>query len=414
MAKVATPLSAAQVAKLTKVGLHAAGGVPGLHLRVDPYGSRHWVLRIVIGKKRRDVGLGGYPGVSLAHARERAREAREQVWRGVDPVEERRAAVAALVAAQSTLTFDEAAERFLANKVAEFRNDKHAAQWKSTLKTYASPIIGAMPVDQVGLTDITDILTPIWTTKTETAKRVRGRIEAVLDWATVTGHRSGDNPARWRGNLDSVLASPNKVAKKQHFAAMAYTDVPAFLTDLRQREGMAARALEFTILTATRSGETRGATWREIDLDAGIWTIPGERMKAGKEHRVPLTDAALAILRALPRLEPDNPDSTVFFAPRGGALSDMTLTAVMRRLKVDATVHGFRSTFRDWAADQTSFPREVAEQALAHTLQGVEAAYRRSDLFEKRRNLMDAWECYCAPADTKVTPIRKAKSGCHP
>ncbi len=407
MAKVATPLSAAQVAKLTKVGLHAAGGVPGLHLRVDPYGSRHWVLRIVIGKKRRDVGLGGYPSVSLAHARERAREAREQVWRGIDPVEERRAAVAALVAAQSALTFDEAAKRFLANKVAEFRNDKHAAQWKSTLKTYASPLIGAMPVDQVGLTDITDILTPIWTTKTETAKRVRGRIEAVLDWATVTGHRSGDNPARWRGNLDSVQASPNKVAKKQHFAALPYTDVPAFLIDLRQREGMAARALEFTILTAARSGETRGATWREIDLDAGIWTIPGERMKAGREHRVPLTDAALAILRALPRLEPDNPDSTVFFAPRGGQLSDMTLTAVMRRMKVDATVHGFRSTFRDWAADQTSFPREVAEQALAHTLQGVEAAYRRSDLFEKRRNLMDAWECYCAPGSAKVTPIKR-------
>lgn len=407
MAKVATPLSAAQVAKLTKVGLHAAGGVPGLHLRVDPYGSRHWVLRIVIGKKRRDVGLGGYPSVSLAHARERAREAREQVWRGIDPVEERRAAVAALVAAQSALTFDEAAKRFLANKVAEFRNDKHAAQWKSTLKTYASPIIGAMPVDQVGLTDITDILTPIWITKTETAKRVRGRIEAVLDWATVTGHRQGDNPARWKGNLDSVMASPNKVAKKQHFAALPYTDVPAFLIDLRQREGMAARALEFTILTAARSGETRGATWREIDLDAGIWTIPGERMKAGKEHRVPLTNAALSILRALPRMEPDNPDSAVFFAPRGGSLSDMTLTAVLRRMKVDATVHGFRSTFRDWAADQTSFPREVAEQALAHTLQGVEAAYRRSDLFEKRRNLMDAWASYCAPNSAKVTPIKR-------
>ncbi len=409
MAKVATPLSAAQVAKLTKVGLHAAGGVPGLHLRVDPYGSRHWVLRIVIGKKRRDVGLGGYPGVSLAHARERAREAREQVWRGVDPVEERRAARAALLAAQSALTFDEAAERFLANKLAEFRNDKHSAQWKSTLKTYASPIIGAMPVDQVGLTDITDILTPIWTTKTETAKRVRGRIEAVLDWATVTGHRQGDNPARWRGNLDSVLASPNKVAKKQHFAALPYTDVPAFLINLRQREGMAARALEFTILTATRSGETRGATWKEIDMEAGTWTIPADRMKAGREHRVPLTDAALAILRALPRLDA-SPDSPVFFAPRGGSLSDMALTSVLRRMGKDVTTHGFRSSFRDWAADQTSFPREVAEQALAHVLQGVEAAYRRTDLFAKRRKLMDAWASYCAPGSATVTPIKRKVS----
>lgn len=409
MPKIAAALSAAQVAKLAEAGLYAVGGVAGLQLRIDPAGSRHWILRVKIGKKRRDIGLGGFPTVSLAQARERAREARELIWRGIDPVEQRKAARAALVAAQDVPTFAECARRFLTNKRAEFRNAKHAAQWAATLETYAGPIIGAMPVDQVGLTDITDILTPIWTTKTETAKRVRGRIEAVLDWAAVSGHRKGDNPARWKGHLDAILASPSKVAKRSHFKAMPYADVPAFLADLRQREGLAARALEFTILTAARSGETRGATWNEIGMEARVWTIPGERMKAGKEHRVPLSDAAVAILRALPRLS-DEPDAPVFFAPRGGHLSDMTLTAVLRRMEIDATVHGFRSAFRDWAADQTSFPREVAEQALAHTLQGVEAAYRRTDLFAKRRKLMDAWACYCAPDDANVTPIKRKVS----
>ena len=408
MPKIAAALSAAQVAKLSEAGLYAVGGVAGLQLRIDPAGSRHWILRVKVGKKRRDIGLGGFPTVSVAQARERAREARELIWRGIDPVEQRKATRAALLAAQDVPTFAECARRFLANKRAEFRNAKHAAQWAATLETYARPIIGNMPVDQVELRHIESILSPIWTTKTETAKRLRGRIEATLDWATVTGHRSGDNPARWKGNLDAVLASPNKVARKQHFTAMPYTEVPAFLVELRQREGIAARALEFTVLTAARSGEARGATWKEIDMEAGTWTIPGDRMKAGREHRVPLTEAALAILRALPRLD-DSPDSPVFFAPRGGSLSDMTLTAVLRRMKIDVTVHGFRSSFRDWAADQTSFPREVAEQALAHTLQGVEAAYRRSDLFQKRRRLMDAWANYCAPGSATVTPIRRAQ-----
>ena len=408
MPKIAAVLSAAQVAKLSEAGLYAVGGVAGLQLRIDPAGSRHWILRVKVGKKRRDIGLGGFPTVSVAQARERAREARELIWRGIDPVEQRKATRAALLAAQDVPTFAECARRFLANKRAEFRNAKHAAQWAATLETYARPIIGNMPVDQVELRHIESILSPIWTTKTETAKRLRGRIEATLDWATVTGHRSGDNPARWKGNLDAVLASPNKVARKQHFTAMPYTEVPAFLVELRQREGIAARALEFTVLTAARSGEARGATWKEIDMEAGTWTIPGDRMKAGREHRVPLTEAALAILRALPRLD-DSPDSPVFFAPRGGSLSDMTLTAVLRRMKIDVTVHGFRSSFRDWAADQTSFPREVAEQALAHTLQGVEAAYRRSDLFQKRRRLMDAWANYCAPGSATVTPIRRAQ-----
>jgi len=406
MPKIAKELSAIRVARLTRPGLYAVGVVPGLHLQVLPSGARSWVLRVQIGSRRRDMGLGGYPAVSLAQAREDARAARAKVREGIDPIEERKAAQRALRGRQATPTFRECAQRYMAAKAVEFRNPKHAAQWRSTLATYAYPVIGDLAVDQVELQHVIDVLTrdDLWMTRTETASRLRGRIEAVLGWATVSGYRGGDNPARWKGHLDKALPAPRKIQSRTHFAALPYTDLPDFMAKLRQREGTAARALEFAILTAARSGEVRGATWGEIDLDAGIWTIPGERMKAGKEHRVPLSDAALGVLRAQ---GPKAPDAIVFPAPKGGALSDMTLTAVLRRMKVDATVHGFRSTFRDWAADQTSFPREVAEQALAHTLQGVEAAYRRSDLFEKRRNLMDAWASYCTPGSAKVTPIKR-------
>lgn len=406
MPKIAKELSAIRVARLTRPGLYAVGVVPGLHLQVLPSGARSWVLRVQIGSRRRDMGLGGYPAVSLAQAREDARAARAKVREGIDPIEERKAAQRALRDRQATPTFRECAQRYMAAKAVEFRNPKHAAQWRSTLATYAYPVIGDLAVDQVELQHVIDVLTrdDLWMTRTETASRLRGRIEAVLGWATVSGYRGGDNPARWKGHLDKALPAPRKIQSRTHFAALPYTDLPDFMAKLRQREGTAARALEFAILTAARSGEVRGATWGEIDLDAGIWTVPGQRMKAGKEHRVPLTDAALGVLRAQ---GPKAPDAIVFPAPKGGALSDMTLTAVLRRMKVDATVHGFRSSFRDWAADQTSFPREVAEQALAHTLQGVEAAYRRSDLFEKRRNLMDAWASYCTPGSAKVTPIKR-------
>lgn len=411
MPKVAKELSAAQVQRLTKPGLHAVGGVAGLLLQVSATGARSWILRVKVGTKRRDLGLGGFPTVGLAQARERAREARELIWKGIDPVAERDAQRLALVQAQSIPTFDECARQFLAGKRLEFKNDKHAAQWSSTLTEYASPIIGRMPVHQVELSHVVRILKPIWETKTETASRLRGRVESVLAWATVSGFRSGDNPARWRGHLDAVLAKPNKVKTVQHHAALPHEQLPAFLARLATQEGTAARALEFAILTAARSGEVRGATWDEFDLEAKVWTVPASRMKAGKEHRVPLTPAAVALIKRQPRVS-----EYVFAAPRGGALSDMALSAVLRRMKVDATVHGMRSTFRDWAGETTAFDRETIEHALAHRLKDkAEAAYARGSHFDKRRKLMEAWAKFCktAPkgAADNVTPIRAKKSG---
>lgn len=406
MPKVAKELSAAQVQRLTKPGLHAVGGVAGLLLQVSATGARSWILRVKVGTKRRDLGLGGFPTVGLAQARERAREARELIWKGIDPVAERDAQRRALVQAQSIPTFDECARQFLAGKRLEFKNDKHAAQWSSTLTEYASPIIGRMPVHQVELSHVVRILKPIWETKTETASRLRGRVESVLAWATVSGFRSGDNPARWRGHLDAVLAKPNKVKTVQHHAALPHEQLPEFLARLATQEGTAARALEFAILTAARSGEVRGATWEEFDLEAKVWTVPATRMKAGKEHRVPLTPAALALIKRQPQVS-----EYVFAAPRGGTLSDMALSAVLRRMKVDATVHGMRSTFRDWAGETTTFDRETIEHALAHRLKDkAEAAYARGSHFEKRRKLMEAWAKFCSvragAASDSVTPIR--------
>ncbi|HUF80571.1 MAG TPA: integrase arm-type DNA-binding domain-containing protein, partial [Burkholderiales bacterium] len=363
-------------------GLHAVGGVAGLLINVKPSGARSWILRVMVGDRRRDIGLGGFPDVPLAEARQRARDAREMIRQGIDPAVQRQAAQDALRAAEGKrVTFRKAAERFLQRKRPEFRSEKHAAQWKNTLETYAYPVIGSLPVDRIELPHIKHILDPIWTKKTETAKRLRGRIESVLAYATASGFRTGDNPARWRGNLDAVMPKPGKLAKVEHHRALPVDGLPEFMAALRQVGGMGARALEFAILTGTRSGEVRGATWAEIDTKAKTWTIPGERMKAGRAHRVPLSPAAVALLKALPRLEGSE---FVFPAARGGMLSDMTLSAVTRRMGVDAVPHGFRSTFRDWCAEHTNYPREVAEQALAHTISNaVEAAYRRGDLFEK-------------------------------
>ncbi len=382
------------VSKLTAPGLHFVGGVAGLALQVLPGGGRTWVLRATMGGRRRDMGLGGYPDVPLADARNAARKARELIREGLDPIEEARALISARRAtAAKDITFKAATAAYIAAHEAGWRNAKHAQQWTNTLAAYAEPVIGDLLVRDIELTHILAILEPIWTAKTETATRLRGRIEQVLDWATARGHRQGLNPARWRGHLDKLLAKPSKVARVEHRTALPVSEIGAFIADLRGAEGMGARALEFVILTAARSGEVRGATWAEIDLKARTWTIPGARMKAGREHRVPLSDQAVALLEALPRVEGID---LVFVAPRGGALSDMTLTAVLRRMKVPAVPHGFRSTFRDWASERTNYPRDAAEMALAHAIgDKVEAAYRRGDLFEKRRRMMADWATFC-------------------
>lgn len=385
MPKKTKEIAAAQLPRLP-VGMHAAGGATGLYLRVAPSGARNWILRVMVGSRRRDMGLGGWPDVPLGEARDRARQARRKIDEGVDPIEARRAAKTVL---RDTPSFSECARRTIEAKRPEWKSAKHAEQWKNTLDTYARPVVGNMPVDQVELRHIVEILSPIWVEKTETATRLRARLEAVLAWAGASGFRKGENPARWRGNLDAVLAKPGKVAKVEHHRALPFIQLPAFMAALRNREGTSARALEFLILTATRSGEVRGATWEEIDLKDDVWTIPASRMKAGKEHRVPLAPRTVALLKQLPRFA----DTALLFpAERGGMLSDMALTALMRRMEVDAVPHGFRSTFRDWAAEHTEYPRDVAEMALAHTIgDKVEAAYRRGDLFSKRTAMMADW-----------------------
>jgi len=392
MPKKTKEIAAAQLPRLP-VGMHAAGGATGLYLRVAPSGARNWILRVMVGSRRRDMGLGGWPDVPLGEARDRARQARRKIDEGVDPIEARKAAKTVL---RDTPSFSECARRTIEAKRPEWKSAKHAEQWKNTLDTYARPVVGNMPVDQVELRHIVEILSPLWVEKTETATRLRARLEAVLAWAGASGFRKGENPARWRGNLDAVLAKPGKVAKVEHHRALPFAQLPGFVTQLRNREGTSARALEFLILTATRSGEVRGATWEEIDLEDDVWTIPASRMKAGKEHRVPLAPRAVALLKQLPRFA----DTAFLFpAERGGMLSDMALTALMRRMDVDAVPHGFRSTFRDWAAEHTEYPRDVAEMALAHTIgDKVEAAYRRGDLFSKRTAMMTDWAAFAAGA----------------
>lgn len=399
MPKKAKELTALEVGRLKATGTHAVGGVAGLLLQVTSSGARSWILRTKVGLKRREIGLGAFPDVTLAQAREKARETRQSIIEGRDPIAERAAARSALIAARGLeTTFDEAARKFIASKSSEWSNPKHPAQWQATLDRYASPVIGNLQVRDVTLGHITKILEPIWTTKTVTASRVRGRIESVLDWATVHGYREGENPARWKGHLDKILAKPSRVSKVEHHRALPHEGVGTFIADLRQREGIAARALEVLILTACRSKEIRGAAWSEIDLENKLWVIPMDRMKADKEHRIPLSDRVIEILKALPRVVGND---LVFPAPRGRVLSDMTLGAVLKRMgRADVTAHGFRSTFRDWAGETTAYPREVIEHALAHQLKDkAEAAYARGTLFNKRRGLMNDWATYCGAAD---------------
>ena len=408
MPKKARELSAADVRRIQHPGhahnaTFAVGGVDGLLLQITPSGARSWVLRCNVGVKRRHIGLGGFPDVTLAGARERAREERDRIRQGIDPVEHKKATRAALVAAQKRgLTFSEAMEKYLGGKLEEFDNPKHRKQWRATLDAYAVPAVGKMLVADIGVSDVQRILEPIWLTKNETASRLRGRVEAVLAWATVAGHRKGDNPARWKGNLDAILPKPSKVAKVVHHPALQIDDIRNWFADVRSRKGFATRALEFMALTSARSGEIRGATWSEIDLDNGMWIVPAARMKANREHRVPLTTDGLQLLRALDRIEGSE---YVFPAMRGGMLSDAALSACMRRINETRTggyldrvsgrpavPHGLRSTFRDWVAERTEYPREMAEIQLAHAVGSeVERAYRRGDLVDKRRAMMVAW-----------------------
>jgi integrase len=413
MGRKTKPLGALEVQRLTTPGMHFVGEVAGLALLVSPTGARSWILRATIAGKRRDMGLGGYPDVTLADARRRARDLREQIDNGIDPIGQRREARAALAAKLAkAMVFNQCVDAYLDAHNESWSNTKHRQQWRNTLTTYAGPVIGGLDVAQIDTGLVLKVLQPIWSEKTETASRLRGRIESVLSWATTAGYRSGENPARWKGHLENLLAMPTKIAKVEHHPALPYRELGAFMADLAQMPGEGARALEFAILTAARSGEVRGATWAEIDMDLALWTIPGERMKAKNEHAVPLSDAALDLLRNQSR-EVD----LVFPGARAGRpLSDMSLTAVLRRMgRSDVTAHGFRSTFRDWAAEQTAYPSDVVEMALAHTITNkVEAAYRRGDLIEKRRRLMAEWAKYCAtvgPATGKVLPMQSTKAG---
>ena len=352
MPKKAKELSELDVRRRREPGLHAVGVVAGLHLQVLPSGARTWILRAMVAGKRRDMGLGGYPDVTLSEARQKARAARDEIDKGLDPIASRTARKAALIAEKGAeITFDDAARKYIEAMSHEWKNAKHQDQWTNTLMKYASPTIGKMQIRDIKIEHIIKVLDSIWTTKTETATRVWGRIESVLSWATVRGYRSGENPARWKGHLDAVLPSPAKVSKTQHFAALPWQRLAVFMGELRMMKGIAARAVEFAILCAARSGEVRGALWSEIDLDAGLWVIPADRMKADKDHRVPLSADAVALLRSLPRIEGND---TVFLSPRAKQLCDMSMTAVLRRMHVEVTVHGFRSSFRDWAAEATN------------------------------------------------------------
>ena len=391
MGRKAKDLAPLAVQKLNSAGMHFVGHIAGLALRVSDTGARSWILRIMVGAKRRDIGLGAFPEVSLAAAKAAASATREQVRGGIDPLAVRRMARAALRAEQASfLNFEDAAKQYIAAHESGWKNQKHAAQWRTTLECYAYPVIGRLHVRDVALNHILKILEPIWQDKTETASRLRGRIEKVLDWAKARGLRSGENPAAWKGNLDALLPAPGKIARVEHHKACDWQEAPAFIKQLRQNECMGAKALEFLILTNVRSNNVRGARWSEIDLERAVWTIPADRMKAGKEHRVPLAPTALLLLAKLPR--PKEIDSLVFPSSKGGEFSDMALSMLVRRMGKDFKVHGFRSTFRDWAGETTAFPREVIEHAMAHKLKDKsEAAYARGDQFTKRVALMKAW-----------------------
>ena len=403
------PLDALKVKHLPP-GRYADGNK--LYLLVRSEKSAFWVLRYTAGGKLREMGLGparGSGAVKLAKAREDAIALLAKLRDGLDPLVEREAEAErkkaeAEAEARDAITFRQEAEAYVKSHAAGWRNPKHKAQWEATLNAYAYPVLGDLPVGDVSTDDVLKVLEPIWRTKTETASRLRGRIEAILAAATVKGLRKGENPARWRGHLAELLPARGKVAPVQHHAALPFAELPGFFLRLQAADGLGARALELAILTAARTGEVLGATWAEIDLDAALWTIPGARMKAARAHRVPLSPEAVLVLRKLATVR----EGDFVFAgqSRGRALSNMALPMTLRRMnRTDLTAHGFRSTFRDWAAETHDSPSEVVEMALAHAVgDKVEAAYRRGDLFEKRRKLMNDWGEFCTTLPGKTPP----------
>lgn len=420
MPKKAKELSALSVSKIKSNGRYAVGGVDGLHLRIIN-NSRAWILRVVVGARldhngnvsphRRDIGLGSYPEVSLSEAREKARELKKQIRNGIDPIQQKQEKLNMLaISKHREKTFSECAQIVINNKARELKNEKHIKQWTTTLETYVYPVLGDRIIDSINKADIVSVLEPIWQEKYETAKRLRGRIETIFDYAKAMEYFVGDNPASWKGNLEPILGNLKHIPRPH--PSLPYQDISDFMKHLRQKDGISPKALEFSILTACRSGEVFGATWQEIDFKNCIWTIPKERMKANKEHRVPLAEEVINLLQSIQKIHLNS--DLIFPAPRnGGLLSDMALTTLIKRMHqqklkenslgyIDPkqnrviTTHGFRSTFRDWSADMTNYSREVCEHVLAHKLpDDVEAAYLRGAYLEKRKNLMADWAQFC-------------------
>jgi integrase len=419
MAKVDL-LSALKVTRINDPGMYLDGR--GLYLQVvaaptadEPHRvTKSWIFRYALNGRPRKMGLGSVRDVTLAQARAKAADARKQAKEGIDPIDDRHVKVVTKAAEEAKaaarpVTFDQCADAYVTAHEAGWRNAKHRRQWKNTLATYASPVFGKLAVGEVDTAMVLKAIESIWAKKSETASRVRNRIENILDYARVSGYRTGENPARWRGHLDHLLPARSRVRSVKHHESLPYAEIGAFMAELRDRKAVAARALEFTILTAARTGEVIGARWSEIDLQAKVWTVSAERTKAGRGHRVPLSGAALAVLKGLQLFRQSHADF-VFPGDRREKLSNMAMEMLLRRMHRDVTVHGFRSSFRDWAAECTNFPRELAASALARSVgDKVEAAYRHGDLFEKRRRLMAQWAEFCSKLPAKVLEFSKKR-----
>ncbi len=421
MPKLVKPLSALEVKRLSKPGMHAVGTVPGLALSISSTGTKSWVLRTTYGEERRKMGLGSYPSVPLADAIQKARDINASIDKGIDPINAKKANKSRLIAEQAKAkTFEQCANMFLATRT--FTNSKHAKQWESTLKTYAFPHIGSMLIGDIGIADIKAVLDPIWKKKTETASRVQGRIKSVIDYAIVSGYRDKANPAIWDGFLDSIYQSPKKLKAVEHMDAMPYSKVYEFLQALRQHKSISAKALEFLILTAVRSDSVRSATWSQIDIDARVWTVPKAFTKTKKrEHNVPLSTQAIALLKSLKSFKGTN---LIFPSATLKKMSDSTISKLMREMRINKEIdcigvpHGFRSTFSTWRLEKTNYTQEIGELSLMHEVgDSVYQAYQRSDGLEKRRAIMQDWsnfinKPYSDPqkAGKNVVPLRRARA----